>query len=119
MKFRTFATKKVTSKRKNIKWSEDYFKWQRFYRMSYRDVKTRLDAKYPNLYMTRAEVNRETHGCAERINNNEGRGYLTCDVAKYILGREKKLSKSEIIAEYTKKLNAVWNTCNIKIKGEK
>ena len=82
-------------------------------------MKTRLDTKYPNLYMTRAEVNRETHGCAERINNNEGRGYLTCDVAKYILGREKKLSKSEIIAKYTKKLNAVWNTCNIKIKGEK
>ena len=87
--------------------------------MSYRDMKTRLDAKYPNLYMTRAEVNRETLGCAKWINNNEGRGYLTCDVAKYILGREKKLSKSEIIAKYTKKLNAVWNTCNIKIKGEK
>ena len=80
--------------------------------MSYREVKARLDAKYPNLYMTRAEVNKETIGCAEWINNNEGLGYLACDVAKYILGREKKLSKPEIIAEYTKKLNAVWGTCN-------
>ena len=82
-------------------------------------MKTRLDAKYPNLYMTRAEVNRETLGCAEWINNNEGRGYLTCDVAKYILGGGTKRSKSEIIAKYTKKLNDVWSTCNIKIKGEK
>ena len=81
--------------------------------MSYRDVKARLDAKYPNLYMTRAEVNKETIGYAEWINNNEGRGYLTCDVARYIVGRT-KLSKPEIIAEYTKKLNAVWNTCNSK-----
>ena len=87
--------------------------------MSYRDVKTRLDAKYPNLYMTRAEVNKETIGCAEWIDNNEGRGYLTCDVARYIVGRGKKSSEPEILAEYTKKLNAVWSTCNIKIKGEK
>jgi len=35
------------------------------------------------------------------------------------VGRGKKSSKPEILAEYTKKLNAVWNTCNIKIKGEK
>lgn len=29
------------------------------------------------------------------------------------------MTHDEILAEYTKKLNAVWNTCNIKIKGEK
>ena len=71
-------------------------------------TKEYLNRKYPTqLYLTRAQVNKETGGMAGHLTPTESGRYLISDVAKLIDKKAKpKQTKPEIIRDYTDKLKA-------------
>ena len=71
-------------------------------------TKEYLNKKYPaELYLTRAQVNKETGGMAGYLTPMESGLYLISEVAKLIYKRAKpKQTKPEIIRDYTDKLKA-------------
>ena len=71
-------------------------------------TKEYLNKKYPTeLYLTRAQVNKETGGMAGHLTPTESGLYLISDVVKLIDKRTKpKRTKPEIIRDYTDKLKA-------------
>ena len=71
-------------------------------------TKEYLNRKYPTeLYLTRAQVNKETGGMAGYLTPMESGLYLIPEVAKLVDKRAKpKQTKPEIIRDYTDKLKA-------------
>ena len=71
-------------------------------------TKEYLNKKYPTqLYLTRAQVDKETGGMAGYLTPMESGLYLISEVAKLIDKRAKpKQTKPEIIRDYTGKLKA-------------
>ena len=71
-------------------------------------TKEYLNKKYPTqLYLTRAQVSKETGGMAGYLTPMESGLYLISEVAKLIDKRAKpKQTKPEIIRDYTGKLKA-------------
>ena len=75
-------------------------------------TKEYLNKKYPTeLYLTRAQVNKETGGMAGYLTPMESGLYLIPEVAKLIDKRTKpKQTKPEIIRDYTDKLKAYFGS---------
>ena len=80
--------------------------------MSAKTIEARLFKKYNKMFLTKEQVEAETHENPDKIDSSSSveNTWLIADVARFVarLGEKSIRTKQETITFYTKKLDEVW-----------
>lgn len=80
--------------------------------MSAKTIEARLFKKYNKMFLTREQVEAETHEVADKIDSSSSveDTWLIADVARFVarLGEKSVRTKQQTVEYYTQKLQDVW-----------
>ncbi len=80
--------------------------------MSAKTIEARLFKKYNKMFLTREQVEAETHEIADKIDSSSSveDTWLIADVARFVarLGEKSVRTKQQTIEHYTQKLEEIW-----------
>ena len=80
--------------------------------MSAKTIEARLFKKYNKMFLTREQVEAETHEAADKIDSSSSveDTWIIADVARFIakLGEKSTRTKQQTIEYYTQKLEELW-----------
>ncbi|HRF56943.1 MAG TPA: hypothetical protein PLV58_06065 [Campylobacterales bacterium] len=80
--------------------------------MSAKTIEARLFKKYNKMFLTREQVEAETHEAADKIDSSSSveDTWLIADVARFVakLGEKNVRTKQQTIEYYTQRLQDIW-----------
>ena len=80
--------------------------------MSAKTIEARLFKKYNKIFLTREQVEAETHEAADKIDSSSSveDTWLIADVARFVakLGEKNVRTKQQTIEYYTQRLQDIW-----------
>lgn len=80
--------------------------------MSAKTIEARLFKKYNKMFLTREQVEAETHESADKIDSSSSveDTWLIADVARFVakLGEKNVRTKQQTIEYYTQRLQEIW-----------